>query len=299
MYRIFCAALTVQVLAAGDLSAQGTFAWKIRGDTSGAPRGCSAAVGISAISAWFASFNAADSAEFLRSTAAPYRGRFVFSTGRFTPSEGFFVAHTYSELLPYVRSRWRRHERMTIQEVQFNRWRGRGLQFGPIYFLRSADDLGGKALPGIGKGEVWCNEGISVLSVAPRPAFDPGPGRPDPLVEGCYVANPALTYSATGKPEHGDSSWALVRLSAYGLTERPLLKDHFDRRSSWTFDHDSLRVTFSDGLVGWRLRLVRAADGWNGTATYMSDAFVPGRLPYQHPIKLRRVACRVPSARPH
>jgi hypothetical protein len=175
MDRILCAVLSFQLLAVGSLSAQQTMPWKVRGDTSGAPQGCSATAGISAITAWFAAFQNGDSAGLARTTAAPYRGRFVFSTGRFTSSEPFFVAHTLPELLPYARERARRHERMRVQEVTFNRWRREGLQFGPIYFMRSADDLGDKALGGIGKGEYWCGRGISVLNLGPRPDFDPGP----------------------------------------------------------------------------------------------------------------------------
>jgi hypothetical protein len=175
MDRILCVAVGLQVAVVGSLSAQQTMPWKVRGDTSGAPRDCSAAAGISAISAWFAAFQNADSVGIARATAAPYRHRFVFSTGRFTRSEPFFAAHTLQELLPYARERARRHEYMTVQEVTFNRWRGQGLQFGPIYFMRSADDLGDRALPGIGKGEYWCGRGVSVLNLGPRPDFDPGP----------------------------------------------------------------------------------------------------------------------------
>ena len=175
MYRILRAAVGLLLVAIGSLSAQQTLPWKVRSDTSGAPPGCSAAAGISAIDAWFAGFGAADSAALARATGTPYRDRFVFSTGRFTTSETFFVAHTLQELLPYARERARQHERMRIQEVTFNRWRGQGLEFGPIYFMRSAEDLGDKALAGIGKGEYWCSQGVSVLNLAPRPAFDPGP----------------------------------------------------------------------------------------------------------------------------
>jgi len=174
MNRILCAAVGLQLAVVGSLSAQQTMPWRIRGDTSGAPRGCSAAAGIAAINVWFAAFENADSVGMARATAAPYRDRFVFSTGRFTSSDPFFVANTLRELLAYARVRVHRHERMTVQEVTFNRWRGQGLQFGPIYFVRSADDLGGKTLPGIGKGEYWCGRGVSVLNLAPRPAFDRG-----------------------------------------------------------------------------------------------------------------------------
>ena len=105
MDRILCVAVGLQLAVVGSLSAQQTTPWKVRGDTSGAPGGCSAAAGISAISAWFAAFQNADSVGIARATAAPYRDRFVFSTGRFTRSEPFFAAHTLQELLPYARER--------------------------------------------------------------------------------------------------------------------------------------------------------------------------------------------------
>ena len=38
--------------------------------------------------------------------------------------------------------------------ITFNRWRGRGLEFGPVYFERSADDLGPTPRFGIGKGSI-------------------------------------------------------------------------------------------------------------------------------------------------
>ena len=155
--------------------AQTRVSWRIVGDTSRGRHDCSAALGIAAINHWFESFGAADSAGLAEATAVGGPNGFVFSTGRFTPTEGFFVTHRLSQLLAYARMRVRRHERMTVQEVKFNGWRYGALQFGPIYFLRSADDLGRKPLPGIGKGGYRCHQGLSVLNVGPRPAFDPGP----------------------------------------------------------------------------------------------------------------------------
>ena len=35
---------------------------------------------------------------------------------------------------------------MTVQEVRFKGWRGRVLEWDPIYFKRSANDLGDEAL---------------------------------------------------------------------------------------------------------------------------------------------------------
>ena len=176
MVRIVWVAIGLQFLVIGPASAQQSTPWKIRGDTTGAPRGCSAKSGISAISAWFAAFNDADSARLARASSTP-NGRFVFSIGKFATSDTFIPARTFEELLAFARQRARQRERVTIQEVTFKRWRGRVLQLDSIYFTRSANDLGDKALPGVGKGGYWCGQGVWFLHLAPRPASDPGPRR--------------------------------------------------------------------------------------------------------------------------
>ena len=174
MVRIVCAAVGLQLLVIGSASAQQSTPWKIRGDTTGAPRGCSAASGISAIRAWFAAFNDADSAGLARASSTP-NGRFVFSIGKFANSDTFTPARTFEELLAYARARARQSERMTVQGVTFNGWRGQVLQWNRIDFTRSADDLGDKALPGVGKGGYWCRQGVWYLHLAPRPDIDSGP----------------------------------------------------------------------------------------------------------------------------
>lgn len=166
------ALIGLQVLAS-QASAQNIVPWRILGDTSGPPRGCTASEGAAAISLFVAAIRKADSASLERSVAP----RFVFSTGRFTPSEPFFAGRSISEVLRYARARARSHERMKVQAVWFNGWRGRDLQFGPIWFLRYADDLADKGLLGYGKGAYRCGEGIIVFNVGPRPAEDPGPDR--------------------------------------------------------------------------------------------------------------------------
>jgi hypothetical protein len=176
MIRIFCAAVGLQLLVIGSASAQQATTWKIRGDTAGAPRGCSAASGISALRAWLTAFADADSAGLAKASSTP-KGRFVFSSGKFATSDRFFLARTFDELLAYARERARQHERITVQDVKFNGWRGRVLQWEPIYFTRSADDLGDKPLPGVGKGGYWCRQGVWYLHLAPRPDVDPGPRR--------------------------------------------------------------------------------------------------------------------------
>ena len=167
MVRIFCAAVGLQLLLSGSASAQKPTPLKIRGDTTGAPRGCSAASGVSAISAWFAAFTDADSAGLAKASSTP-NGRFVFSIGKFATSDTLFRARTFEELLAYARARARQRERMTVQEVRVNGWRGQVLEWDRIYFTRSANDLGDKALPGVGKGGYWCGQGVWYLHLAPR-----------------------------------------------------------------------------------------------------------------------------------
>jgi hypothetical protein len=176
MVRIVCAAIGLQLLVVGSASAQQPTHWKIRGDTTRAPRGCSAAAGIAAIGAWFAAFTDADSAGLARASATP-NGRFVFSIAKFGTSDKSIPARTFQDLLAYARVRARQRERMTVQEVKFDGWRGKVLQWDPIYFTRSANDLGDKPLPGVGKGGYWCGKGVWYLHLAPRQDMDPGPRR--------------------------------------------------------------------------------------------------------------------------
>lgn len=172
MARIFCAAVALQLLVMGSASAQQSTLLKVRGDTTGAPRGCSAASAVSAIRGWFAAFTDADSAGLAKASSTP-NGRFVFSIGKFATSDTFTRTRTFEELLAYARERARQRERMTVQEVRFNGWRGRVLEWDPIYFTRSADDFGDKALRGFGKGGYWCGQGVWYLHLAPRPDIDP------------------------------------------------------------------------------------------------------------------------------
>jgi hypothetical protein len=173
MVRSICAAACLQLLAMSPVMAQQRPAWKLLGDTAGSPRGCDAAAGIAAISAWFAAFNNADSVGLARVTP-PRDERFgVFSTGRFVPTESFIRIESLPQLVRYSRLRAVHHEHMTLQGVRSYRWRQRTLGFMP-YFARSADDLGPRPLAGIGKAAYLCNKGILILNLAPRPAYDPG-----------------------------------------------------------------------------------------------------------------------------
>ena len=156
-------------VALAKLHAQEVPSWRMIGSPADAPAGCSVRAAAAAIAAFFVAMRDADSLGLARATAPVHHASFEFSTGKFTASDRFVAAHTVPKLLEYARARARQHERIAIEEVTFNEWRGDGLEFGPILFLRSADDLGRRALPGIGKGEYWCGKGISILNTAPRP----------------------------------------------------------------------------------------------------------------------------------
>jgi hypothetical protein len=162
--------LGLTLFMATSAAAQITRQWEIRGDTSGAPAGCSAQAGLDAIDSWFAAMARGDSAGFARVMSSP----FVFSTGKFTPTDAFVVARSIGQLVDYARRRASHREHLVLEAITFNRWRGQGLEFGPVYFLRTADDLGPAPRPGIGKGEYLCNRGLSVINFAPRPAEDDG-----------------------------------------------------------------------------------------------------------------------------
>ena len=148
--------------------------WAIRGDTAGAPSGCSAAAGIRAIDDLVAAYNRADSAGLAQ--VMSNRG-FVVTTGRFTRAESFVRIESPSALLAYARERAGHRERLTLDSVTFFGWihaGGRALGFMPHY-VRSADDLGLKPLHGVGKASYFCGEGIDVLNLAPRPVVMGGP----------------------------------------------------------------------------------------------------------------------------
>jgi hypothetical protein len=155
-------------IALATLPAQQPLSWRTLGSPAGAPAGCSVQAAATAIDAFFVAMRAADSIGLARATAPVHHNHFEFSTGKFTPTDSFVVAHSVPELLKYARGRARQHEQISIEEVTFNEWRGSALEFGPMFFLRSANDLGARALPGVGKGEYWCRKGITILNTAPR-----------------------------------------------------------------------------------------------------------------------------------
>lgn len=137
---------------------------RIAGDTSGVPPSCRTSAAVAAIKTWFRAVETGDTSMI----AAGVSRRFHWvSVSPFTRSEPEFTGYRWPDLRAYVERRGRARERFALQSVTFTGWRHDALNFGPIYFERSADDLGPVPLPGIGKGAYACGEGLIVLSVAP------------------------------------------------------------------------------------------------------------------------------------
>jgi CubicO group peptidase (beta-lactamase class C family) len=137
---------------------------------------------------------------------------------------------------------------------------------------------------------------IGVLLVA-MPLIAQGSRRATSNPVGCYRATPALTYSAYGSPESGDSSWAYVSLTADGKARRPMLQPSRDAASKWSQRRDTLLVRVHDMLVGWDLTLSATESGWRGRGRYLTD--VIGGDPIVREFALKRMACSdLPPAPP-
>src|SRR5437867_2096152 len=95
--------LVATLTLASPLPAQSARAWKVVGDTTGAPIGCSAKAAIATIDRWFTAFNRADSAQLAGATA-PF---FVFSTGKHWVANDRHIRidSSIARLVDYVRER--------------------------------------------------------------------------------------------------------------------------------------------------------------------------------------------------
>src|SRR3954471_3134341 len=124
--------------ASSTVSAQNAPTWKVLGDTNGAPHGCSAADGVRAVDAFVKALGRADSIGLARSLAP----HFVFSSGKWTPADTFFVGRSVAQVLGYARKRARAHDRILLDALWFNGWHKDDLWFGPIWFSRTAPALG-------------------------------------------------------------------------------------------------------------------------------------------------------------
>ena len=195
-YVLAIAILTTATLSSAAAQAS---AWKVTGDTTRAPAGCSAHAAIRAIDRWFAAFNAADSAGLASALAYP----FMVSTGsRWVAND---IHRRFDDdigaLVDYARERRRYQERLTLDSVQFGGWQGPRLAFMPFH-ARSATDLGPQPVPGWGRAQYWCHQGIKALAMARdpwRPGAGHGAAHADTSVAGVritFLANEGVMLSA-------------------------------------------------------------------------------------------------------
>ena len=75
-----------------------------------------------------------------------------------------FAAYDRPTLYSYIEAARARRESLTLLSVEFNGWRGRELEMGPLTFERA---LGG-AVPrrGTGKAAYVCGRGLIVVSLS-------------------------------------------------------------------------------------------------------------------------------------
>jgi hypothetical protein len=164
MHHWICAAAAL-FFTASHAVAQPATSWHVRGDTIGAPAGCSASAGVASIDLLITGIHRADSAGLAQALAPT----FVFSVIPVSPTDTFVIARTIPQLLRYAEDRQKIHERVELEAVTFSGWRGRRLDFGPIYFLRSADDTKNSTQRGGGKGTYDCGRGITVFNLGRLP----------------------------------------------------------------------------------------------------------------------------------
>lgn len=150
-------------LASGQVADTGQRV-NIAGDTTGLPPSCTTSAAIAAVKSWFRAVETGDPRFIAHGVSRHFRW---ISVSPFTRSERLFDGRRWSELQEYVERRHRQYEVLRLRSIQFNGWRDGALQFGPILYERSADDLGPTSLSGMGKGAYACGEGLIVLSIAP------------------------------------------------------------------------------------------------------------------------------------
>jgi hypothetical protein len=137
---------------------------EVSGDTTGLPARCDASAAVKAIKHWFRAVETGDP----RMIAASISRRFAWiSVSPFTPAESLFTTRRWNDLDTYASARAGARERLRLRSVTFTGWRNSALNFGPVHFTRSAEDLGPDTLDGIGKGAYACGDGLIAFSTAP------------------------------------------------------------------------------------------------------------------------------------
>ena len=149
----------------------------VTGSTDNAPAGCDAQAVAQRLADLFLAVSQADPTitnEFFgQSQNAPFQWYSMDEVSNNDYLIHHFVAHHFDELVVYWQTRYGQHEQLQLLSVQVNSWDA-GIDmvnFGPLAFKRTADDLGqpGTMYPGEGKGAYSCSQrAFVVLSLVTR-----------------------------------------------------------------------------------------------------------------------------------
>lgn len=125
-----------------------------------------------------------------------------------------------------------------------------------------------------------------------------------PTVTGCWQASRPL-YPTGEKPiippdqvHSGEWEWALFALRDSGRVALPLVNDQvratWEPRSDWQLRADSVDLTVSTGLKGWKVRLAarEQLSEMKGYATYLNDAAGSSEARLRWAVTLRRTVCK-------
>ena len=149
----------------------------VTGSADNAPTGCDAQTVAERLADLFSAVNQADPTItdrfFGQSQNAPFQWYSMDEVVHNTYLKHHFVAHHFDELTAYWPARFGQHEQLQLLSVQINGWDA-GIDvvnFGPLAFTRTADDLGppGTEYQGEGKGAYSCSQrAFVVLSLVTR-----------------------------------------------------------------------------------------------------------------------------------
>ena len=150
---------------AGSRCAKG--AHDVERETAGgsAAETCAQASVARAVNDWFAILESGDVRRI--GSVVDRRNFHWISVISFGDNDASISIRDYRQLDTYVRDRAAAHERLRLIDAPVSQRRGAFLEFGPIAFERSADNLSPGIHRGVGKGEYRCGGGLTVLSTAP------------------------------------------------------------------------------------------------------------------------------------
>lgn len=124
---------------------------------------CGTAEAVAALKTWFQAVSTGDTALVRKAIAPTFQ--WVSVPLQIVNSNAQFVGRDLPSLTKYVSERGRMHDTIELQDLTFNGWEGDLLHIGPLWYRRTADDLGSTPLLGVGKASYLCGQGLIVLSI--------------------------------------------------------------------------------------------------------------------------------------